>query len=75
MSGLGNGLPPIPNFVIIYFLQKRQTVAEANCFLKCYQSQNWKTAKGKKVKNWKTAANEWIWQKMHPNCKRIPLTK
>lgn len=69
-SGLGCGMPPVQNFVIIYFLQQRQTVAEANCFFNFYSSRNWSNAKGKGMKNWKTAASEWIWNKQHPKKKK-----
>lgn len=65
VSGKGTDVPPLLKFVIIFFNQKKETIEEANSFYAFYHSNGWTTIKGTQVRNWKTKANEWIWDKYH----------
>lgn len=54
-------IPPDIKIVKIYFSQKGKSDADAISFYKAYKAKNWKTSRGCRVKNWMTAANNWIW--------------
>jgi len=54
-------LPPKLVFVKIYFSQKGQDETMASAFFNHYQKNKWKTKRGYPIKNWMTAANQWIW--------------
>ncbi|ANI89247.1 hypothetical protein A9P82_08050 [Arachidicoccus ginsenosidimutans] len=65
-----SAIPPDLKFVKIYFSQKGLPEAMAITFYNHYKSKKWKTQRGCPVKNWMTAANQWIWNN-RPN---KPLT-
>lgn len=60
--GCGHSMPPSLKHVKIYFDQKAQIPEAAEQFYRHYKSRGWKTEKGCSVRNWKAAANNWIWQ-------------
>jgi len=60
-SGLGREIPPEHGHVVIYFIQKGMSTKEADYFFHQQQENGWLTANGAQVCNWKTLANEWIW--------------
>lgn len=62
IDGLGKTIPPPSRFVQIYFEQKGRSISEAITFLKSCQNNKWTTYTGKKIKNWKVEANNWIWE-------------
>ncbi|MCF3109633.1 hypothetical protein LL912_12705 [Niabella sp. CC-SYL272] len=39
----------------------------ADGFYQYYKSRKWKTGKGSFIRNWKTAANNWIWMHQQSN--------
>ena len=53
-----------PDFrtVWIYFSQKGKTEADAKAFFAYYGKTKWKMKRGVSVRNWKTIANNWIWE-------------
>lgn len=54
-------IPPDIEIVKIYFSQRGKSDADAISFYKVYKTRKWKTIRGCPVKNWMTAANNWIW--------------
>jgi len=60
-NGLGKVIPPTFQFVNIYFIQKGRKQVEAKAFFGFYSANNWTTPKDKKVRDWKAAASDWIW--------------
>jgi hypothetical protein len=62
-KGLGVTIPPQKFHVILYFSQQGQTEQSANEFFQKYSQEKWKNNKGKRIKNWKVHAWQWIWQK------------
>ncbi len=60
-SGVGYEIPPCLEHIIIYFVQKNSSVSEAHIFFSHFNNSNWKTRKGKQIKNWKVLAADWIW--------------
>jgi hypothetical protein len=60
-SGFGNKLPPLQIHVMIYFEQKFMSYKQAEYFLKYYSDRCWMNDNGSPVRNWKTAACDWIW--------------
>jgi hypothetical protein len=61
-----------PNFGIvwIYFSQKGKAEEDAKAFFAHYKKTKWKSKRGKPVRNWKAAANNWIWE----HRKKAPFT-
>lgn len=55
----GFNIPPDDMIVKIYFDQK-DVGHIADDFIKTYKKNNWKTASGKKISNWKVLASDWI---------------
>ena len=53
-----------PDFrtVSIYFSQKGKAEEDAKAFLAHYKRTKWRSKRGAPVRNWKTAANNWIWE-------------
>lgn len=64
-SGYGNIVPPLPEHVKIYFIQKGLSEKEGDTFFKHFKCLEWKTDSGVPVRNWKALANEWIWNLQH----------
>lgn len=60
-QGSGNQIPPKLDHVKIYFSQKNIPESEAEVFFFYYQDMDWKTETGTPVRDWKAAANEWVW--------------
>lgn len=63
--GLGKVVPPLDEHVFIYFIQKAIAEQEAVEFLEYYNKRGWVNETGFPIKNWKTAACDWIWMKLH----------
>jgi len=61
-TGLGKDVPPDRSHILIFFNQAGFAEAEAQRFLKYYENNDWTGLKGKPIRNWKTKANEWIWE-------------
>jgi hypothetical protein len=61
-TGCGKDMPPKIKLVKIYFDQKGHAEEAANEFFQHYKCRKWKTKRGCPVKDWKAAANNWIWQ-------------
>jgi hypothetical protein len=64
-KGLGWQLPPNPEFVKIYFLQKGRSETEAVRFIQHFEASGWKRDTGNPIRNWKTMACDWIWELQH----------
>jgi hypothetical protein len=62
-EGFGRQVPPKRAFVSIYFAQKGLPESEAERFFSYYDNIDWKNADGNPVRNWKTLACDWIWDK------------
>ena len=60
--GYGREVPPAMLHVEIYFYQKGAPNREAALFYATYEQIKWKNESGVSIKNWKVAANEWIWR-------------
>lgn len=60
--GLGKKIPPLREFVRIYFIQKGLNKELADYFYLKYELVGWSDSQGNPVKNWKTLASEWIWK-------------
>ncbi len=60
-SGFGNCIPPTLQHLRIYFEQKGLPSLSAESFYSYCQQRNWKTKTGIPIKNWKAAANNWMW--------------
>ena len=61
VKGYGKAIPPPLHFVNIYFTQKGRRLIEAREFFEFYSANKWTTPRCKKVRDWKAAANDWIW--------------
>lgn len=61
VMGNGKTIPPPIFFVHVYFDQKGRKYLEATVFFQFYSANKWTTPRGKKIRNWKAAANAWIW--------------
>ncbi|HWB28294.1 MAG TPA: toprim domain-containing protein [Chitinophagaceae bacterium] len=61
LKGCGSIVPPPLFFVQVYFNQKGRTLLGAAMFFQYYSSYKWATPRGKKIRDWKAAANNWIW--------------
>jgi hypothetical protein len=61
-TGLGKQVPPEYNHVLVFFDQAGFAETEAHRFLKHYEDNGWTGLKGNPIRNWKTKANEWIWE-------------
>jgi len=57
--------PTEPPFfqVIIYFDHKGFELKDAETFFNAYNQRSWKGKKGIPVKNWRTKALDWMWQR------------
>ena len=64
-AGLGVQMPPLPEHVRIYFLQKGESVNKAEDFLLFYEKRYWLTIRGRPIRNWKTLACNWIWNRRY----------
>ena len=60
--GLGGEVPPAREHVLIFFDQAGFGDAEAERFYQHYEDTGWKGLKGGLIRNWKTKAQEWIWE-------------
>jgi hypothetical protein len=58
-KGFGYEMPPDEDLVQIYFDQKGLGNL-AQLFYRDYQAWGWKTQTGKKIRNWKVLAVDWI---------------
>lgn len=54
-------MPPAADHIRIYFDQQGFTAAEAIAFEQHHDQQGWKSRRGQPLRNWKTAAAQWIW--------------
>jgi transcription elongation factor len=52
--------PPTMEQVKVYFRDKGMNTMEAEHFFRLYQLKQWRTKKGQLIKQWKNAANSWI---------------
>lgn len=57
---LATQIPPNPETVKSYFLQKQSTELEAEKFINHFQSNGWLVGGRTKMKNWHAAARNWI---------------
>jgi hypothetical protein len=60
MNGFGNSVPPSTEHVIIYFLQKDSSQAEATAFYDHHKKRKWMNRRHQKISNWKICAWDWI---------------
>ncbi|WP_127127866.1 hypothetical protein [Pseudoflavitalea rhizosphaerae] len=58
--GFAANMPPRVEEVRIYFSQKGIEEAEANTFFLFYEKKQWKSKTGNFLKNWKSAAYQWV---------------
>jgi len=61
LPGNGKAMPPSLFFAQVYFEQKNRTLLEATNFFQFYAENKWTSPRGKKIRDWKAAANNWIW--------------
>jgi len=61
-TGLGNEVPPAKEHVRIFFDQAGFTETEAEKFFQHHESAGWQGRKGRPIRNWKTKAQEWLWE-------------
>jgi len=61
-SGLGRQVPPVLAHVLIFFDQAGFHETEARRFYNHYESRDWSGLKGRQIRNWKTKAQEWLWE-------------
>ncbi|MFB9843911.1 hypothetical protein [Mucilaginibacter ginsenosidivorans] len=61
-AGLGDQVPPVWEHVLIFFDQAGLPETEARRFYQHYQEMQWQGLKGGLIRNWKTKAQEWIWE-------------
>jgi len=61
-TGLGKQVPPQREHVFVFFDQAGFTETEAQRFFQHYKTTGWTGQKGNPIHNWKTKANEWIWE-------------
>lgn len=59
MKGFGKQIPPELEHVRIYFLEKNVSLEISDSFYEYYNSKEWRSNSGKKLKNWKSLAWEW----------------
>jgi hypothetical protein len=65
-TGLGTEVPPAFVNVQIFFDQAGFSEAEAEHFFHHYDEMEWRGLRGGLIRNWKTKAQEWIWEiKLH----------
>lgn len=62
ITGLGRQVPPPLNYVLIFFDQAGFSETEARSFYNHYENMNWRGLKGGMIRNWKTKAQEWLWE-------------
>ena len=62
-SGRGCDVPPRPEYVEIYFLQRKKTTEAAHEFHRHYSMRYWRSPSGKVIQDWKRLAWQWIWNK------------
>jgi hypothetical protein len=60
--GLGRQVPPQFDHVMIFFDQAGFTETEARRFYNHYEDMDWRGLKGGLIRNWKTKAQEWLWE-------------
>jgi hypothetical protein len=60
--GLGKQVPPALAHVLIFFDQAGFTETEAKHFYNHYEEMDWRGIKGGLIRNWKTKAQEWLWE-------------
>jgi len=65
---------PDPAFVEIYFKQRGRAADEVQSFLAFYNANDWKTATGLPIVNWKKVANDWIWYCRKKNKLQNPIS-
>lgn len=61
-SGFGRQVPPVLAHVLIFFDQAGFPETEARRFYHHYEEQEWRGPKGCAIRNWKTKAQEWLWE-------------
>jgi hypothetical protein len=61
-AGLGREVPPAWEHVLIFFDQAGFPETEAKQFFQHYEGMQWNGLKGGIIRNWKTKAQEWIWE-------------
>ena len=61
-AGLGSEVPPAWEHVLIFFDQAGFSETETKQFFQHYDEMEWKGLKGGLIRNWKTKAQEWIWE-------------
>ncbi|HEX3384402.1 MAG TPA: hypothetical protein VHS53_04405 [Mucilaginibacter sp.] len=61
-AGLGSQVPPIWEHVLIFFDQAGFAESEARQFFQHHDDMKWKGLKGDLIRNWKTKAQEWVWE-------------
>lgn len=74
-TGNGKSIPPPLHFVKIYFDQKGRKQTEANAFIEFYSTNKWTAPRGKKIRDWKAAANNWIWNNQQQEKKQKSILK
>jgi hypothetical protein len=60
-AGTGKQVPPVWTYLKIYFMQKDVSEETARKFFLMHERNDWKSKRGCPISNWKTVANEWIW--------------
>jgi hypothetical protein len=74
-QGFGKSVPPLLQYVQIYFDQQSMTEQEADQFFQHYEANNWSYAGGQPIRDWKEEANKWIWEILSvQNWRRIKPT-
>ena len=61
-GGLGRQVPPPLSWVLIFFDQAGFPETEAKQFYNHYEEMDWRGLKGGPIRNWKTKAQEWLWE-------------
>lgn len=62
ITGLGGQVPPAWEHVLIFFDQAGFSETEARRFYNHYEDMDWRALKGGLIRNWKTKAQEWLWE-------------
>lgn len=62
--GYGSEVPPLLDHVKIIFDQQELREKDAIEFFDHFQERGWQTKTGVPIKNWKQAADNWIWDLM-----------
>ncbi len=62
INGLGRQVPPPLKYVLIFFDQAGFSETEARRFYNHYEDMDWRGLKGGLIRNWKTKAQEWLWE-------------